>query len=79
MDGNQVKFETQIKELEAIINDLENGNIGLEESIEKYTKAMQLVKQCDQKLNEIEEKVTKLVTESGMEDFTEKDENSEIS
>ena len=40
---------------------------------------MQLVKQCDQKLNEIEEKVTKLVTESGMEDFTEKDENSEIS
>ena len=34
------KFEDKIKELESIIDELENGEIDLEESIEKYTKAI---------------------------------------
>ncbi len=66
----KVKFEEQVKELETIINELENGNIDLEESIEKYTKAMQLVKECDSKLKNIEETVNKIVAENGeLEDF----------
>ncbi len=66
----KVKFEEQVKELEAIINELENGNIDLEESIEKYTKAMKLVKECDTKLKNIEETVNKIVAENGeLEDF----------
>ena len=63
------KFEDNIKELEQIINELENGNTDLEESIEKYTKAMKLVKICDKKLKDIEEQVSKIVTENGLEDF----------
>ena len=66
----KVKFEEQVKELEVIINELENGNIDLEESIEKYTKAMKLVKECDTKLKNIEETVNKIVAENGeLEDF----------
>ena len=64
-----MKFEENIKELEQIINELESGNIDLEESIEKYTKAMKLVNVCDKKLKDIEEKVTKIVTENGLENF----------
>ena len=63
------KFEDNIKELEQIINELENGNTDLEESIEKYTKAMNLVNICDKKLKDIEEQVSKIVTENGLEDF----------
>lgn len=64
------KFEDKIKELETIINDLENGEIDLESSIEKYTIAMKLVKECDEKLKSIEEQINKIVLENGeLEDF----------
>ena len=66
----KVKFEDKVKELETIINELENGNTDLEESIEKYTKAMKLVKECDEKLKSIEETVSKIVVENGeLKDF----------
>ncbi len=66
----KVKFEDQIKELESIINELENGDVDLDDSIEKYTKAMKLVKSCDEKLKNIDEKVSKIVTENNtLEDF----------
>lgn len=66
----KVKFEDQVKELETIINELESGNTDLEESIEKYTKAMKLVKECDEKLKNIEETVNKIIMENGkLEDF----------
>lgn len=45
-----MKFEEKISELEKIINELETGNVDLEDSIEKYTKAMKLVKECDEQL-----------------------------
>lgn len=61
----KIKFEEKMKNLESIINDLENGEIDLDESIEKYTKAMALVKECDSELKSVEEQVSKLVTESG--------------
>lgn len=70
MEKKEPKFEEKIAELEKIIDALENGNIDLDESIEKYTKAMKLVKECDEKLKSVEEQVSKLVTEEGeIQDF----------
>ena len=67
----EIKFEDKIKELETIVNELESGEIDLESSIEKYTKAMTLVKECDEKLKNIEEQVNKIIKDNGeMEDFT---------
>lgn len=67
---SETKFEDNIKELEQIINELESGEVDLDTSIEKYTKAMKLVKLCDDKLKNIEEQVNKIVTENGtLEDF----------
>lgn len=60
----ETKFEDKITELEKIINDLENGNIDLDESINKYMAAMKLVKECDEKLKNIEEQVNKMVLEN---------------
>ena len=70
MAEKKQKFEDKITELEAIIIELENGNIPLEDSIEKYTKAMKLVKECDEELKSVEEKVNKIVLENGtLEEF----------
>ncbi|MFI3307217.1 MAG: exodeoxyribonuclease VII small subunit [Mycoplasmatota bacterium] len=64
-----MKFEDKIKELETIINDLENGTTDLQDSIEKYTKAMNLVKECDTELKTVEEQVLKVVSENGIKDL----------
>ncbi len=61
----EIKFEDKIKELETIVNELESGEIDLDTSIEKYTKAMSLVKECDEKLKNVEEKVSKIILENG--------------
>ena len=62
--AKQEKFEDKIKALEKIINDLENGNSSLDESIDKYREAMKLIKDCDKKLKSVEAEITKLVTEN---------------
>lgn len=53
----KIKFEDKVKELETIINELETGEIDLDDSIEKYSKAMRLINECDKELKNIEEKV----------------------
>ena len=66
----EVKFEDKMVELETIINELENGEVDLDSSIEKYTRAMKIVNECDEKLKSIEEQVNKIVKEDGsLEDF----------
>lgn len=66
----KIKFEDKMKELEILINELETGEIDLDESIEKYTKAMKLIKECDTELKTVEKQISKLVTEENeTEDF----------
>ena len=65
MAANKKKFEEKMKDLETIINELENGNIDLEDSINKYTEAMKLVKDCDEQLKNIEKQVSQIITEDG--------------
>ena len=66
----KIKFEDKMKKLEKLINDLENGEIDLEKSIETYTEAMKLIKECDDELTNMEQHVSKIIMENGaMEDF----------
>lgn len=68
--SSKKKFEDKVKDLEEIISVLENGDVPLDESIKKYTEAMKLVKECDDELKDIEEKVNKIVGEDGsVQDF----------
>ncbi len=63
-------FEESLTELENIVKELEQGNIDLEKSIDKYTEAMKLVKDCSDKLNSATTKVNKILAENGqLEDF----------
>ena len=63
-------FEESLLELETIAKELETGNVGLDEAIEKYSNAMNLAKNCSDKLNKATEKVNKILKENGeLEDF----------
>ena len=66
----ELTFEEKLKKLEDTVNELESGDIDLDSSIEKYTNAMKLVKECNEKLKNVEEQVSKIVSENGeVEDF----------
>ncbi len=65
MDKKEIKFEDKIKELEKIVVELENGEVDLDDAIDKYTKAMKLAKECSDKLTEVTDKVNKIMLENG--------------
>lgn len=58
-------FEDKIRLLESIIKELESGEVNLDDAIEKYTKAMQLAKECSDNLNKAEEQVNKILLDNG--------------
>ncbi len=63
-------FETNLKDLEALVHELETGNVPLEDAIKKYTEAMELVKSCSDKLNNATAKVNKILAQDGeLKDF----------
>ncbi|RIM09003.1 exodeoxyribonuclease VII small subunit [Staphylococcus chromogenes] len=61
MTTENKNFEEMMKELETIVNKLDNDSISLEESMELYQKGMTLSKSCEKTLKEAEEKVAKLM------------------
>ncbi len=64
-------FETSLTELESIIKELESGNIPLDDAINKYTEAMKLVKNAQDKLENATTQVNKILKENGeLENFT---------
>ncbi len=65
------KFEDKLSSLEAIVNDLESGEVDLDDAISKYTEAMKIAKECSLKLAKAEEHVNKILKENGkLEDFS---------
>ena len=58
-------FEESMKKLESIVNELENGNINLDESVEKFEEGMKIAKQCNTILEDSEKKITILLEEDG--------------
>ena len=50
-------FEAAITSLEEIIGEIENDEIKLEVALEKYHKGVGLVKYCQDKLKEVEQKI----------------------
>lgn len=53
-------FEQSIKQLEEIVQELEAGDLPLEQAIRKFEEGMELSKFCAQKLEETEQRITLL-------------------
>ena len=60
---NKMKFEEAMSLLEAAVARLESGSLGLDDAIAEYERAVGLVKICNERLLDAEQKV-RLLTES---------------
>ena len=56
----KLSFEQALEQLEAIVGDLERGDVALEQSIEAYERGEMLKKHCQTLLRAAEDKVEKI-------------------
>ncbi|MBK0325975.1 exodeoxyribonuclease VII small subunit [Rhodobacteraceae bacterium F11138] len=54
---SEMSFEQAMKELEAVVDQLERGDVALDESITLYERGAALKKRCEDELKRAEEKV----------------------
>ncbi len=62
MSNNQT-YQQAIEELEAIVNEIENDDISVDELSEKVKRASQLIVLCKTKLTKTEQEVSKVLEE----------------
>lgn len=60
-DQGKKKFEDALEELEKVVEQLESGELSLEDSLAAFEHGVRLVKYCNQKLTEVERKIELLV------------------
>ena len=58
-------LEESMKKLETIVTELENGDLNLDESVQKFEDGMKLAKKCNEILEETEKKITILLEKDG--------------
>ncbi|WP_430534666.1 exodeoxyribonuclease VII small subunit [Listeria rocourtiae] len=68
MATKKISYEDAMKELEGIVQMLEEGNVSLEDSLDMYQRGIELTKLCQEKLAAAEDKLAKVVTESDEEE-----------
>lgn len=71
--AEKVNFEQDMKNLEEIVKRLEQGDIPLEEAIEKFKQGMDLSKKLQNTLLQAEETLTKVIDDNGDEQLFEKE------
>ena len=54
---NDISFEEALKDLEKIVEDLNNGDIELEKAITAYEKGIQLKNICEERLKNAQERI----------------------
>lgn len=60
-----VDFEASLAELESLVEQLENSELSLEQSLAAFEKGIKLTRQCQQALTHAEQKVQLLMEENG--------------
>ena len=54
---NDISFEEALKDLEKIVEDLNNGDMELEKAITAYEKGIQLKNICEERLKHAQERI----------------------
>ncbi len=58
-----IQFEHSVNELELIVKQLEKGELSLEDSLKQFEKGIKLARQCQEALNQAEQKIEFLTKE----------------
>jgi exodeoxyribonuclease VII small subunit len=79
--GNETQpdFEAAMRELEQLVERLEQGDLSLEESLAAFERGVSLTRACQSALKEAEQKVEILLKKAGgpaIEDFTPDESNA---
>jgi len=53
----EIKFEEAMKKLEKIVEDLEKGDLSLDEALKKYQDGLELSRVCSQRLENARKKI----------------------
>jgi exodeoxyribonuclease VII small subunit len=53
----EIKFEETLKKLEKIVEDLEKGDLSLDEALKKYQEGIELSRLCAQRLDSAKKKI----------------------
>jgi exodeoxyribonuclease VII small subunit len=59
-----LKFEDALEQVESIIEQIESGQVGLEESIAQYEQGMKLLSRCQTILSSAQKRIAELTTDS---------------
>ena len=62
-DNNKISFEDALKNLEEIVENLNNDDLNLEEAISAYEKGMELKKICEKRLKEAKLRIENIKNE----------------
>lgn len=74
MVNKEMSFEEKLTNLEKIVQDLESGEIPLDNAITKFNEAMELANSCNKTLEEATETINKVLNKNGeLEDFETKE------
>jgi exodeoxyribonuclease VII small subunit len=63
LSPEQLRFSEALAELESIVTALEGGQLDLEDSLERYERGVALLRACQARLAEAEQRVTMLMGE----------------
>jgi exodeoxyribonuclease VII small subunit len=65
-DKSKLTYEQAIEQLEALLEKLDTGEIGLEESLRHYERGVELIKHCRGVLGRVEKRIHELkLTDAG--------------
>ena len=70
-------FEKALSELEGIVEKMEKGDLGLENSLELFEKGIALTRSCQKALTEAEQKVQILLQDNEKQELTDFDNEEE--
>lgn len=62
-----VNFEESLEELEGLVEQLEDGDLSLEESLAAFEKGVRLARECQDALKQAEQRVQILLQQNGEE------------
>lgn len=77
-DTNLKDFEKALQQLEKIVNSMESGELGLEDSLKQFEQGIILAKNCQDTLSNAETRVEQLIEKNGLQQtipFEDADEN----
>ena len=75
--GQLPDLETSIAEINTLITQMEQGELSLEQSLERFERGIHLIKHCQKVLQDAESKVQILIQNNGQDDLQPYENNEE--